>query len=258
MIDALRSSLRKVFLRLHESFAGLASMRIVIIANGDPPEAGDLEQWLRAGDTLLCADGGARAALKFGLHPLRVIGDFDSLSEAELHALEQGGAQIERHPTHKDETDLELALMVAAALHPGEIIVLGALGGRLDQTVANVMLLAMPLLVNCRTVIASGGEQTFLIRPGAPCELRGGAGDLVSLIPFGGDAHGIRTEGLEYPLRDESLFIGPARGVSNVMLGDRATVTFRQGLLLCVQSRNSRGRQDGGVPGVPGVPGLQS
>ena len=211
-------------------------MRTVIIANGDPPTASDLEQWLCAGDTLLCADGGARAALRFGLHPQRVIGDFDSLTEDELSALEQGGAQLERHPTHKDETDLELALTYAAAHGADEIVVLGALGGRLDQTVANVMLLAMPLLAGGRVLIASGSEQTILIRPGAPYELRGQAGDLVSLIPFGGDAHGIRTEGLEYPLRDESLFIGPARGVSNVMLGLRATVTFTRGLLLCVQS----------------------
>jgi thiamine pyrophosphokinase len=66
--------------------------------------------------------------------------------------------------------------------------------------------------------------------------LQGHAGDIVSLIPFGGDAHGIVTDGLEYALRDESLVIGPARGVSNVMLGERATITFRHGLLLCVQA----------------------
>jgi thiamine pyrophosphokinase len=175
--------------------------------------------------------------IQFGLRPQRVIGDFDSLTEAELQALQKAGAQLQRHPAHKDETDLELALMYAASIGSHEIIVLGALGGRLDQTVANVMLLAMPALASCRVLIASGGEQTFLIRPGAPLELSGHAGDIVSLIPFGGDAHGIRTAGLEYPLRDESLSFGPARGVSNVMLGERATITFRQGLLLCVYAR---------------------
>ncbi len=211
--------------------------RTVIIANGDPPAASDLQRWLRPGDRLLCADGGARVALQYDLRPLRVIGDFDSLNDAELQALERRGAQLERHPAHKDETDLELALLYAASTEPdGEIVILGALGGRLDQTVANVMLLAMPILNKCRVTIAAGDEQSFLIRPGAPFELRGRAGDIVSLIPFGGDAHGIVTAGLEYPLRDESLFIGPARGVSNTMLGERATVTLRQGLLLCVQT----------------------
>jgi thiamine pyrophosphokinase len=212
--------------------------RIVIIANGEPPRPADLRQWLRPSDTLLCADGGARAALAHGLHPQRVIGDFDSLSDAELDALQAGGAILERHPIHKDETDLELVLRYAAALHPMEIVILGALGGRLDQTVANVMLLAMPMLAGCRVLLAAGGEQTFVIHPGTPFELIGHAGDVVSLIPFGGDARGIHTEGLEYPLRDEPLLFGPARGVSNVMLGERAWVSVREGLLLCVQTTN--------------------
>lgn len=214
-------------------------IRTVIIANGDPPTASDLERWLRPGDGLVCADGGARAALQHGLRPQRVIGDFDSLTGDELRALEQAGSALERHPTHKDETDLELALLYVASTGVGEIAVLGALGGRLDQTVANVMLLAMPALAGCRTLIASGEEQTFVIQPGAAFELRGQPGDVVSLIPFGGDAHGIRTEGLEYPLRDESLFFGPARGVSNVMMGERASVAVTRGRLLCVQAGQS-------------------
>ena len=214
-------------------------MRTVIIANGDPPDASDIWQWLRPGDTLICADGGARVALALGLAPHAVIGDFDSLSEDDLQQLAGCGAALHRYPAHKDETDLELALnhaIAGMAGEPGEIVILGALGGRLDQTVANVMLLAMPALAGARVLIAAGNEQTFLITPDQPADLRGAPGDIVSLIPFGGDAHGVRTEGLEYPLRDESLIFGPARGVSNVMLGQRADVTIREGRLLCVHA----------------------
>lgn len=223
-------------------------MRTVIIANGDPPDAGDIRRWLRPGDRLICADGGARAAMALGLIPQAVIGDFDSLSEDNLQQLARRGAALHRYPAHKDETDLELALTHAIAAmaggtetagEPAEIVVLGALGGRLDQTIANVMLLAMPVLAGARALIAAGNEQTFLITPDQPAELRGAPGDIVSLIPFGGDAHGVRTEGLEYPLRDESLIFGPARGVSNVMLGHRAGVTIREGRLLCVHATAS-------------------
>lgn len=217
-------------------------MRIIIIANGTLPAQRDIQRWLHAGDLLLCADGGARAALALDLSPQHVIGDFDSISESELADLQRRGATLHRHPTHKDETDLELALLMAMSLfntqnREKEIVVLGAMGGRIDHELANMLLLAMPALKGARVVLAHGNEQLFLIdaRDGTTtAHLHGNAGDLVSLLPFNGDAHGITTAGLEYPLKNESLFVGPARGVSNVMLADEASVSLSAGMLLCV------------------------
>ncbi len=210
--------------------------RAVIIANGDPPSAHDLARWLRAGDLLICADGGARVALRAGLAPALVIGDFDSLSDAELDQLAKGGAHLTRHPREKDETDLELALNVAAG-RADEIIVLGALGGRLDHAFANIMLLSLPALAGHEVIIAHGAERIRLIdarERAASMRLHGAAGDTVSLLPLGGDARGIITDGLRYPLRDETLFVSAARGVSNEMTGVSARVTVSSGMLLCV------------------------
>jgi thiamine pyrophosphokinase len=248
-------------------------MRIVIIANGIPPAQSDIDRWLRAGDMLMCADGGAKAALALGLSPQHVIGDFDSLTTDELNALQQRGATLHHHPAHKDETDLELALLMAVGLFTTEhtdstdstdsmdkkektsvssaipvvekeIVVLGALGGRIDHELANLLLLAMPALKGTRVVLAHGAQQLFAIdaRDGeATAQLHAHAGDIVSLLPFNGDAHGITTAGLEYPLRNESLFVGPARGVSNVMLADEASVTVCAGMLLCVVTEREIG-----------------
>lgn len=234
------------------------AMRTIIIANGEPPTSADIALWLRAGDRLICADGGARAALALGLKPDCVIGDFDSLSPEELRELERRGAQLRRYSPRKDETDLELALLLAAGRlegdeptgTPPEIVVLGAFGGRRDHELANMLLLAMPALRGAHVMLAHGGERLFVIdaREGEACAaVRGRPGDLVSLLPFGGDALGVRTAGLEYPLRDESLFIGPARGVSNVLLGEEAQVCVRAGMLLCVVTAVSTfGFTDGG------------
>lgn len=225
-------------------------MRTIIIANGTPPTQDDITRWMRAGDALICADGGARAALALGLRPQHVIGDFDSLRSDELAVLERCGARLHRHPCRKDETDLELALQLAVALHPrlpadaraqdeADIVVLGALGGRRDHELANVLLLAMPELKGMRVMLVHGHERLFMIDARdrlAEAVIRGRPGDVVSLLPFGGDAHGITTHGLEYPLRNESLFIGPARGVSNVLLGEQATISLGHGMLLCVVS----------------------
>ena len=78
----------------------------------------------------------------------------------------------------------------------------------------------------------------MLLRGPGTLALEGAAGDLISLLPLG-EATGITTEGLEYPLREERLGLGPARGVSNVMLGPRASVRVEQGALLCVQIREA-------------------
>ncbi len=223
-------------------------MRTVIIANGEPPTSDDIARWLRDGDQLICADGGAKVALALNLRPQHVIGDFDSLSEADLRELEARGAHLHQHSPRKDETDLELALLFAVDSLPrtrgrdgvgDEITVLGAMGGRRDHELANMLLLAMPQLKGARVILAHKDERLFLIdaRDGATeAVLHGQPDEIVSLLPFGGDAHGIRTEGLEYLLSDESLFVGPARGVSNVMLGEEATVSLRRGMLLCVMT----------------------
>ncbi len=213
--------------------------RAIIIANGEPPSRADVQRWLREGDVLICADGGTRAALALNLSPHHVVGDFDSLPEDVVRALQAQGTQLHRHPTRKNETDLELALLLATQLtpRPEAIVVLGALGGRLDHALANMLLLAMPALRGWSVVLAHGPERAMLIdarEAPTTLTLRGAPGDLVSLLPLGGDVHGITTEGLEYPLRDEPLFFGPARGVSNVLLSETARVHVRHGMLLCV------------------------
>jgi thiamine pyrophosphokinase len=212
-------------------------MRTVILANGEPPSEADVARWLQPGDRLICADGGARVALRLGLKPHAVVGDFDSLDPGELTALEAGGAVLLRFPPAKDETDLELALLRYGL--SGEVVILGAMGGRIDHELANMLLLAMPALRDAHVQIAHGRDQIELIdarETPAMLKLHGMPGDTVSLLPFGGDAHDIHTQGLLYPLRGESLRIGPARGVSNVMQTGHATIHVGAGLLLCIHT----------------------
>jgi len=136
------------------------------------------------------------------------------------------------YPTRKDETDLELALKYAVERGAREILVFAALGGRLDQLIANVLLLTLPELNGVEVRIIDGEQMAFLVRQQA--DVRGQPGDVVSLIPIGGDAIGVTTTGLEWGLEDDVLWFGPARGVSNRLTSDRATIEIRQGLLLCV------------------------
>ncbi len=210
-------------------------MRAVIFANGLFPDPAAQRRLLRPGDLVVAADGGAAHARAAGVTPHVVVGDLDSLEPDLRVELEKAGARFVSHPAAKDETDLELALLYAVERGVQEILILGALGGRLDQMLANLLLLALPALAGADVRIVEGGQTAFLIRDQAV--VTGRPGDTVSLIPLGGDAVGVTTDGLQWPLDDEALRFGPARGISNVLLGRRARVRVREGILLCVVIR---------------------
>lgn len=211
--------------------------KALLFANGDRNDGPMVRRALEAADGALvvAADGGARWARAYGRRVDVVVGDMDSLSADELAALRGEGALELRHPPEKDATDLELALRFAAERDLDWIRVIGGVGDRLDQTLANLYLLGLPELRGRDVRLVAGRQEARLLLPGEHA-LSGAVGDTVSLIPLGGTVEGILTEGLYYPLRDEALAFGPARGVSNVMQGTAACVTFRAGTLLLVHT----------------------
>ncbi len=186
--------------------------------------------------TIIAADGGARLARACGLRVNVVIGDMDSIKGAELEGLRAAGAQVLCHPADKDETDLELALKWAAAHEYRRLRVFGAFGNRLDQTLANVQLLALEELRNCDLQLLDGRQRVRLLRPGAH-EICGAVGDTISLLPLQGAARGISSEGLRWELKDDTLAPGPARGVSNLLTAVPARLRLREGLLVLVHTR---------------------
>ena len=211
--------------------------QVLIFANGDANDGPMVRRTLAAAPDafVIAADGGARVAQFYGLGVGLIVGDMDSLSVEELAAFRAQGVEVEQHSVHKNETDLELALIKAVERGASWIRILGAVGDRLDQTLSNVYLLALPILKDCDARLVAGKQETRLLTPGE-WTIEGEAGDTISLIPLSGMARGIRTDGLYYPLNDEDLLFGPARGVSNVMNSAAARVCLREGVLLLVHT----------------------
>lgn len=210
----------------------------VLIVGSAPIAPADLQRLGRKADVLICADGGGDAALQAGLSPDLVLGDMDSLSPEGRARLQAAGIQLVEHPVEKDQTDIELALDHALALHPGSITITGALGGgRLDHTLGNVLLLSLPALREIDTRIVAGESEARAVWTEAT--IRGQPGDYVSLLPLTDRVEGIRTTGLRYPLHDEALIRGFTRGVSNELVGERATVQVAAGCLLVTLIRRA-------------------
>lgn len=211
--------------------------KVIIFANGPMKIPGPYTALVDEADLIICADGGARHCLTLGITPDLVVGDLDSLKPSEIEAVEAKGARIERHPRRKDSTDLELSIKAAISNGAEQITILGGLGGRLDMTFGNVLLLAEKSLEKIEISFVDGRETVFLIRGGKTRTVQGKKGDTLSLIPIESEAKGITLSGLEYPLNDETIGLGFARGISNVMMGNEAGITLRNGILLVVHTR---------------------
>lgn len=222
----------------HDGIDDPVARRALVFANGDLNDGPAVQRALAeagAGAWVFAADGGARLALACGRAPSVVIGDMDSLPGPALAELEAQGADIRRYPPAKDETDLELALLAAVAQGITWMRVIGAVGDRLDQTLANLMLLTLEGLAGRDVRLVAGRQTLWLIGPGEHA-LGGATGDTISLIPLAGDAQGVRTTGLAYSLRGETLRFGPARGVSNVVTDGGARVSLERGWLVVVHT----------------------
>jgi thiamine pyrophosphokinase len=210
-------------------------MLIVVVASG-ALAAGD-DRWLDAAAEVIAADGGSTSLDALGRRPQRLVGDLDSVDAALVARLEAAGVAIERHPADKDATDSELALRMAVDAGASRVVILGALGGaRLDHELANLLLLADPGLDAVDVRIVHGPTTARVIRDGASLPLDGGRGDLASLLPIAGDAHGVTTAGLRWPLARATLRLGASRGISNEITTPPASVSLEHGRLVVIET----------------------
>jgi thiamine pyrophosphokinase len=207
--------------------------RIIIFANGDLPNPEKARALIRGDDEVIAADGGTRHALALGFPPNVIIGDMDSFNIERLTL----NAEIIQFPADKNETDLELAIQHALTLNPEQVVILAALGGRLDQTLGNIALISNVKRLTFNVVLDDGVEEVFFCHD--KCEINGAVGDIVSLLPWQGEVTGIVTENLKWVLQNETLYPNKTRGISNEMTNKTATVQIKSGLLLLVHRRTN-------------------
>lgn len=209
-------------------------MHYVLVANGSLRPGNWLGEILDQADVVVAIDGGYNHLQGIGRQPDLLIGDLDSIDPVQTEMLTGHGVELHRHPERKNATDLELALQAAQEQGASEITLLGMVGSRWDQTLAHLLLLADQRFSEIDIRALDGPQAAYVVRAGGKFTLSGAEGDLISLIPLPGDAQGVKTSGLEYRLDGETLQYPSTRGVSNVVLGTRASVELENGVLLCL------------------------
>lgn len=212
-------------------------MKCLLVLGGEiRDDQAFLEACLEA-EHILAADGGALHLKRIGQYPQLLMGDMDSISEELLREMTSVQCEIQRFPRQKDETDG--ALLLKEALNRGcpVIEIWGALGGRMDHSWVNVMLLkkakgwtqghdSPP-----RICLRDQGLSVFL--PEAGETLSGKKGDLLSLFALSESVDGFYGRGLQYQPPEGCFRMDEPNGISNVWICDQVTLEWKSGCLLC-------------------------
>lgn len=203
-------------------------MHALIVLGGDAPSAQLLRSCAAQADWVIAADSGLAAFDAAGISPDLLIGDLDSVDAKVLEKF-AGCVPVRKLNCIKDDTDGVDALDVAIARGAKRITILGALGGRLDHALANVMLLVRASRRGVAAEICDDG--VHMIRVDGTYVLEGAKGHTVSLLPLG-TARGVTLSGFFYPLHDHELTSEHPLGMSNVVTEDTAVVKVAEGDLI--------------------------
>jgi len=217
------------------------SSKVIIIANGfiKDPSGTYKKMTGRYGfsrdDIVICADGGASNALKMGLIPDVVVGDMDSIKFGVKEKIRNKSAKTRYISTspEKDESDTQLAVEYALGLGVKKIIITGAVGDRIDHTLANIILLSSPELEGIDARILTDNSDMFIVRK--PVTINGVPGKTITLISLSPYTYFAGTRGLKYELKDEKLIFSPVRGLSNEFIDKKVKLDIREGTLLVIR-----------------------
>ncbi len=199
--------------------------RIAIICNAPIENVAKIKEKIKNFPVLIAADGGINHCFKLGIRPDLIVGDFDSANPTFLKDFND--IPEKRYPKDKDKTDLEIVLELVYHAHIEAISIFGALGGRTDHTLGNLILLSR---YPGKVFLETDNERLFVIDRQA--EIATYPNQLISLIPLNGPVTGIDTKNLKWELKNETLdkqFIG----ISNEAQGQRVTISVKKGDLLC-------------------------
>lgn len=207
----------------------------LIVGNGEPPTRALFAACAQEAELILCADGGANTARRYGYAPDYTVGDLDSI--VRPCATDR---LILVDPAGNVGTDGQKVLNHAVALGVTRAILLGFTGRRTDHLLGNLNLLKT---FADRLALRMVDDYCDIRLIARAIRFRAAIGQKISLCPLNGAATGITTEGLKWTLQSESLIPGVREGISNEVVASPVEIRVERGdLLLCVQRERASGR----------------
>lgn len=216
------------------NFKNPISRSHALLINGELRDPRRVAQEIMGNFYVIGVDGGSNHAESLGLRPDVIIGDLDSISPALLDTLTQLNIKILKHPTNKDETDLELALSHSLSLNPSRLMFVSGLGGRIDHQLANILILLREDLKDKEVEFFDGVTRIYLLTGVKERAIKGSPGQKFSIIPLSADLVVGSLSGAEWGLSRERLGLGSGRGLSNLFLDNQLKIELLSGSALLV------------------------
>jgi len=205
-------------------------VKALILAGGVVHPSPRLSMLLEGVGLVIAADGGLRHCKALEVTPDLLVGDLDSVREDMRAAWPD--LPVEVHRPDKDDLDLELAIDAALSRGATHVLVVGAAGGRLDQTLAAALVAGRYAEAGQRVDLLDGEHETYALAAGTSRSWHLPRGTTFSVLALGDPAR-VDVHGAAFPLRDAALPRGVGLGVSNVARSE-VTVGVRVGLALVI------------------------
>ena len=214
-------------------------MKVCIVLNGELKDYDKTKEIIirENYDFIIGADGGCNHLYKMNITPNYIIGDLDSINNDLIDYYKSKNVIFKTYPSRKDETDSEICIYLAKELKAKEIDFYGALGGRIDHTLANIGLMHYVRQMNIIPRMISSEEEIAIIK-NEEVILQGKKGDTVSIIPIMTDANNVTLKKLEYPLNNARMGYLSSLGISNVMLENECSIKIEDGYALIIRNYN--------------------
>jgi len=207
--------------------------KCIILANGTAPAKSLIRYLESAGyNFIICADGGADTAKKIGLVPDVITGDFDSVKSETLKYFKRKSEiiQIKR----QNDTDVEKSLKYAIRKKYDEVVLLGAIGDRLDHSFCNLGIV-IKFFDKIKVRIIS--DKSILTPYKGNVDIPAVKGETISLYGFD-DKTKITSTGLKYPLKKTALPFGRKESTSNVAVRDTVKLKIEGGMIFVIRDFN--------------------
>lgn len=209
-------------------------MKIALFGSGDMLNKEIVKNMIKDADYTICADGGVKHLLQCDLVPDMVVGDLDSINEKNLKIINDNNVKIQKFPTDKDYTDMELAVEHAIELGAKDIVLGGVIGTRMDHSMGNIMMLSSISNKGVKaTIFDNHNEITILKDEKRKFEK---THEYISILPLTNDGAIVSSQGLKYEVNNREFRYAALLGVSNEIVKDTCMITVHKGMCAILKS----------------------